>query len=499
VTGKKRIRDDFSDKVKLTLAKRVNFRCSVCDAHTVGPKTGTQDKEFSVGKAAHIKAAAPGGPRYDAEQSPAERASIENGLWACATCSDIIDRDADAYSVEQLHQIKEEAESLARRRVGRNPESALPVPQTPSAIQRAIEAICRREAAQQELLDPRFKVSVRMSERGFVYDMRAANEPVDARIVVGTRGKPRELRSLRDFFDYGGTLVMEGLDVRIEGSPLFPSGPIDRLQLSSRPRPVTMTIAIGDEERPLFVEFTGEGTGGRKGFRLKGMALGGMLSATITADHNCGHVNFSFSFHLQDWAKKPVARLPHFARLQGILHALAAPTQVRLGCAHDGIEIDFGAGTIDGSKRFLPLRVFVEEVARLRTLDVFFELNLTLPADLDDVMRDRGDLSELLALIGLEKTGQSEIKLTIVPAAPVDHLKQIVTDQNPSDIRLSQQLNLRIFDRNYGPFGVDVTCPAAIVRTIGPARIEPGMAAQFGVTAAEGHRWTARVSDAAAA
>ncbi|MXN73386.1 hypothetical protein GR157_01370 [Burkholderia sp. 4701] len=482
--------------MKLTLAKRVNFRCSVCDAHTVGPKTGTQDKEFSVGKAAHIKAAAQGGPRYDPVQSPEERASIENGLWACATCADLIDRDADAYSVEQLHQIKEEAERLARRRVGRSPEAALPALQSPSAIQGAIEALCRREAAQQELIDPRFKVSVRMSETGFVYELNAATEPIDARIVVGARGKPREMLELRDFFDYGGTQDLVGLDVRIEGSPLFFSGNIDRLQLSSRPRPMTMTMALEDEGRPLFIEFIGNGTNGHKGFRFKGAAMGGMLSAVMTADYDGTRADFSLSCNLLDWARKPVTRLPHFARLQGIFQVLASPTKAQLQCAHGGIEVDFGVGVLDGSEHFLPLRVFFEEVAMLRTLNAFFGLDLTLPANLDDVMRDRGDMSELLALINLEKTGQREIQLTLVPTDSVDEFKQLVANRTATAIRLSQPLNLQIFDKSYGPFDVEMICPAAIVQPIGPIHIEPGIPAQLTVIATEGHCWSARVANA---
>lgn len=73
--------DDFSPKVKQMLAERVNFHCTVCDAPTLGPKTGTTDERFSVGNATHIKAAAKNGPRYDENQTPAERKSIENGVW----------------------------------------------------------------------------------------------------------------------------------------------------------------------------------------------------------------------------------------------------------------------------------------------------------------------------------------------------------------------------------------------------------------------------------
>jgi hypothetical protein len=212
--------DDFSPKVKQLLAERVNFHCSLCDATTLGPKAGTIDKRFSVGKAAHIKAAAKGGPRYDENQTPTERAGIENGLGACATCGDIIDRDDGSYTVEELNRIKADAEWLATSRVGKPPGSDLPALKTSSAIQRAVEVFCRQEAARQERLDPRFKVKVHMAATGAMYEF-TAKEPVEGRLVVDAKDKDRHVRLLRDFFNYGGSQAFDGADIRLEGSQLF--------------------------------------------------------------------------------------------------------------------------------------------------------------------------------------------------------------------------------------------------------------------------------------
>jgi hypothetical protein len=44
---------------------------------TIGPSREALDNVATVGVAAHIHAAAPGGPRYNAAMSPEERASIE--------------------------------------------------------------------------------------------------------------------------------------------------------------------------------------------------------------------------------------------------------------------------------------------------------------------------------------------------------------------------------------------------------------------------------------
>lgn len=67
-------RDDFSVETKDVLARRAGMRCSwpTCDQLTAGPREDPT-KALNVGVAAHICAAAPGGPRYAAEMTVEER------------------------------------------------------------------------------------------------------------------------------------------------------------------------------------------------------------------------------------------------------------------------------------------------------------------------------------------------------------------------------------------------------------------------------------------
>lgn len=111
-----RKRDDFSAVVKATLRDRVGGLCSQpsCQKATVGPDISSDDKAAVIGVAAHICAAALGGPRYDEQQTPKERASISNGIWMCASCAALIDKNAGrGYNVKKLTKWKEDAEKHA--------------------------------------------------------------------------------------------------------------------------------------------------------------------------------------------------------------------------------------------------------------------------------------------------------------------------------------------------------------------------------------------------
>ena len=111
-------RDEFPQDVKIQLAKRVGFRCSKpgCERPTVGPSTD-HEKSVTVGIAAHITAAAPGGPRYDANLTPDERRSASNGIWLCAYCGSLIDKDDPRFPVDLIRGWKAVAEDAARRAV----------------------------------------------------------------------------------------------------------------------------------------------------------------------------------------------------------------------------------------------------------------------------------------------------------------------------------------------------------------------------------------------
>jgi hypothetical protein len=116
-------RDEFLREIGDIAAKRVGLRCSNpnCRKPTAGPQV-TQRKAVNIGVAAHISAAAKGGPRYDPNMLPEERSAIENCIWLCQNHAKLVDNDPARYTSDILRRWRRIAEEAALMEI----ESSLP-------------------------------------------------------------------------------------------------------------------------------------------------------------------------------------------------------------------------------------------------------------------------------------------------------------------------------------------------------------------------------------
>lgn len=125
-------RDDFSPNTKRILGSRVAYRCCYpgCNITTIGPDTSNENNVVNIGKAAHVHAAAPGGPRYLPDMSIEERQSLGNGIWMCGNHAWLIDANYGNYSAETLKQWKSTAEAEAYRKLKNMEKEQFPDPTT---------------------------------------------------------------------------------------------------------------------------------------------------------------------------------------------------------------------------------------------------------------------------------------------------------------------------------------------------------------------------------
>lgn len=112
-------RDDFSRPVLSLLGQRSGYICAYPDCRqlTIGPSDDRVSGVTMVGVAAHITAASPRGPRYDASLTPEERISESNGIWMCQLHGKQIDDNASRHTAADLKRWKAQHEQWVFARI----------------------------------------------------------------------------------------------------------------------------------------------------------------------------------------------------------------------------------------------------------------------------------------------------------------------------------------------------------------------------------------------
>ena len=147
----------------------------VSQAKTTG-SDAAQIAVIRLGVAAHITAAATGGPRFDPDLTTGKRRNESNGIWLCQNCAKLIDSDPRHFSVELLLTWKETAQKQSFR------DAMIPAPGPRKRLQLDVPAagdsiealIYRRQAAattdlagfQRRATWPRHVVTLNLRIRG---------------------------------------------------------------------------------------------------------------------------------------------------------------------------------------------------------------------------------------------------------------------------------------------------------------------------------------------
>lgn len=106
--AKNRNRDEFTPATKRLLERQAGCHCSnpTC-RHLTSGATSDGKSLIRVGEAAHIRAAAPGGSRYDGDMTREERRSADNGIWLCEICASFVDSEDPKFTVQLLQDWKQ--------------------------------------------------------------------------------------------------------------------------------------------------------------------------------------------------------------------------------------------------------------------------------------------------------------------------------------------------------------------------------------------------------
>ncbi|MEE5081306.1 DUF1364 domain-containing protein [Pseudomonas alliivorans] len=420
-------RDDFTSKTITIMRQRAGEVCSnpTCQVSTAGPCG--RDKVTSIGVGAHIHAAAPGGKRYSASMTREERMDIENGIWLCANCSIMIDRDVGIYTPETLRQWRSDAEQRAREGLGRRLGSLI-VDAKPSVDRQysmlyLAEAIAKSHRTQEDFLeglDSRFRVSSLFVEGRQRIELRA-KEPVSMQLHVMAKSGSGYAEGFRDLFDHGRKLELDIEDVSIQGSRLLShilneeSLGKGKLILSAGVHAVSARIAVVDRitgNSEHVAELYGEVSGGRKSIGFEGKAFDGILSFGFTQENLLGSPKehtINMRMDLQQWERQPLKSLPYLGRLVSLYKRLQEGWDVSMSLEYKGETLFTGSGGFQSCKSEIRDVVrFLTYTSRARSVSMLLgrEIHFTKSALFSD--HESSELDEVLML--LEGRGQIPVK-----------------------------------------------------------------------------------------
>ena len=196
------LRDDFYPATKRTLAGRAGYACSNPDCRrlTAGAALGDDAKVVSVGVAAHIKGAAPGGARYDPLQSAEERRHAANGIWLCSAHAKQIDDDHLHFTLDRLKAWKKQAEERSALAILtlQAPDASAAQPEAASSASQLVQRLGLAPQDSVESVTARLRAAAARDLDAFV---AALKSPVNAislglRLIESERVTPFEAAGL---------------------------------------------------------------------------------------------------------------------------------------------------------------------------------------------------------------------------------------------------------------------------------------------------------------
>lgn len=327
-------RDNFTKPVIAQLAARADNTCSICGAVTQFPSSTAQNTS-KVGIAAHICAASLGGPRYSLEMSTQQRTAYDNGIWLCAVCATLIDREPDQYPPDLLKKYKNATEAKARKLIGKrrldnedvtNQIKSLifgvPVSKSLATIANAHAAV----AQSLEDLDPRFSVFTSHSKNGVSVQLMA-RENIPFTLRIDREALPNWRSQYQALIEHGegfkaptrhlelkGSLLLDQIQKDIAGN----NGQLIFEPLGDEIRLQWFLIDPQQEIKIDLMDLTGSVIRGTKSGTMKLAGYDGLLKVTFRVSLENGQLipKFNITLDTGSWEGCDIRALPHLQPLK---------------------------------------------------------------------------------------------------------------------------------------------------------------------------------------
>lgn len=394
-------RDEFPAPVVTALRNRAGNTCSrpECRASTSGPNSDPR-KASNIGVAAHITAAAAGGPRYDVSMTPEERSDISNAIWLCQTCSKLIDSDPGRFTVDLLKKWKVEAEQTAQTELGTRRPSLGDVSQAISAVLSGLPSEISRHAisnvhksAEDRLnsLDPRFGVKSSFNDgRTCLEIYPRQNVPLTGRICGIDEAILTE--KMRALIERAEDFEVSGGSITFDESPLFNelriNDAVGNILIKAQTKKASVKIWTSDQatgRKDCFFEFPATIAAGTKMAKLSAIGLDGLLSLSmeISIADAIESVNADIKIDFLAWSGQDVRSLKHFRRVNKLIQSVMSKESLHLELDLDGVNsVSLSSQDAHNNEHFAEMALSLQHIDNAATLLKFLSLPLPFPGNL---------------------------------------------------------------------------------------------------------------------
>lgn len=409
-------RDDFPPKTIETLKARVAHRCSNPDCRVPTSAPSDKNKVTSIGIAAHICAASPGGPRFNSSMTPVERKSINNAIWLCSNCSIDIDRDIVRYSVEILNEWKEKAEYAARSELGKKLPSGSETIDTVAAaltgfpkdyLANAISNVHQASQKSLEKLDPRFHVKTTYTE-GMTSIGIYAKENVEGSMIISGNNIEQYLQKYKFLLEHGTDLELESDSITMEGSALlkelFEKGN-GVLKISKPKLAATQKLWLVERHTSLlesFDDIQGAISFGAKTFSFKGNACQDLFNLTYqkSFDENDDKANITISLSLHQWEGISLTSLPFFEKLHSLFERMSNGWEMFTSLEIAGTRVFVSKGScLDRWEYVADTASLLHYVSCCRTVTRYFGMDIPFSPEISYTSDDHRKISEAADIV----------------------------------------------------------------------------------------------------
>ena len=463
-------RDNFKKSIIDKLKARVAHRCSNPDCRVPTSAATSDDGVNNIGIAAHITAASPGGPRYNASFSANERKSIDNAIWLCANCSIEIDRDTKKYTVNLLQNWKDTAEKASRSELGQKlPSNQDTVDTVTSAltglpkkfIANAISNVHRATEQTLQALDPRFTVRSEFVDGRTSFTFHP-KESVSLLMYISGNSANDFNEQIKQSVEHGKEFSIDSTNVSLEGSDLLEtlfSSQKGRISISPTKIQATQKLWLIQNETgiiELFDDISGNISCGSKSFTFNGFACGKLFNLNYqkTFDSNDNKLNLSFSLSFKQWENINLVSLPYQEKLHSLYYKMSEGWNIFTSLEVNGKEVfRSNAIKINNSDYITETSTFLHYINRCKIISEALSLNIPFKSTISFTGEEHQHLAEVARVFeGKEVFKKGDMENNATCALVIDNECQNLTfikeTKEPTSFEFIQKDNdeIKIFD-----------------------------------------------------